>query len=153
MAQKNSASRQSAKIPAVQGSGQITDAAPVKAFAYRIAAIVSRRSGKLVDTANSSFGDHTVASTYGTISRPFDACCDNPDELQRSISGCEQIPSSIFTTSISVVGNDSKIFAISAGRMRQIELSLSSATWLRLCMRYNDNTFRSRTDKLKRSWI
>ncbi len=118
------ASHQSAKIPAVQGSGQITDAAPVKAFAYRIAAIVSRRSGKLVDTANSSFGDHTVASTYGTISRPFDACCDNPDELQRSISGCEQIPSSIFTTSISVVGNDNSIWRIRPADIAKILLSL-----------------------------
>ncbi len=48
------------------------------------------------------------------------------DPLERSISACEQISSSMSVTSISVVGRHCKVLGISPGQMRHAEPSLSS---------------------------
>jgi hypothetical protein len=55
------------------------------------------------------------------------------DPLERSISACEQISSSMSVTSISVVGRHCKVLGISPGQMRHAEPSLSSTVWLLSC--------------------
>jgi hypothetical protein len=55
------------------------------------------------------------------------------DPLERSISACEQISSSMSVTSISVVGRHCKVLGISPGQMRHAEPSLSSTRRLLSC--------------------
>lgn len=55
------------------------------------------------------------------------------DPSERLISACEQIASSMPTTSISVVDCHCNVFGVSPGQMRQADPSLSSTMWLRSC--------------------
>jgi hypothetical protein len=70
------------------------------------------------------------------------------DPVQRSVSACEQISSSMSATSISVVDNDCRVLGISEGQMRDVEPFLKSSAVARRRDGGNGNGGGSRSARL-----